>query len=42
MGGELETTTLHQNETHLFHPNEHQNDTTQLKVKKQIIHLKIF
>ena len=30
-----ETTTLHQNKTHLFHPNEHQNDTTQLKVKKQ-------
>ena len=29
------TMALHQNETHLFHPNEHQNDTTQLKVKKQ-------
>ena len=29
------TTYLHQNETHLFHPNEHQNETTELKVKKQ-------
>jgi hypothetical protein len=30
-----ETTTLHQNKTGLFHPNEHQNETTHLKVKKQ-------
>ena len=29
-----ETTALHQNKTSLFHPNEHQNETTQLKVKK--------